>query len=1219
MRISLFRISSLFLLLSLFVWVGGVILAQQTQDDRAFQYARQLYEDGLYDVAAEQFQRYLNEYPRGAHRPESALQLGKAYRAMGEYDQARKQLLQVDLDYPGTPEAREALYEAAAVYEESGEPERAAKAFQRLHLYYPEGDRTAAGLLRGADDAVKADNLQLAESLLNAVVDDFYDTSYAIDARLKLAEIYHAQNEHQLAWNQLDKALQGSPSRVQKARLQLLQAEVARDLWGGDRADEIYSEVIDANRDSLRAVAILRRGELATNRGDLELAERMFMRAADADYPSIRQDALENQGDLYRDEGNHSEARYKYAQALEAGEPPGRLRLKYGYSLEHIGEFEDAFQQYQQANRDLDSTEEALHRSGLRRLATAATRTGRYRQAITAYQELLRQSDTRVRPEIYLALGEMYHQYVNGYPEAIRYYTLVIDSFPRYPEVDKVVYRLGRAQMDAGELDMAKQTFLRMQNSYAYSGFYPDASQHLWYIRNFHSGSQQTSFNQLSSLFGQMLLGEESPELRYRLGKIQFQHQQNYEHAAAQLRELLSGEGIAQSIRDSAMYYLAESNRLIAAKAGYDGDSSRLAMYRQRAVDGYQELLAAVPGGSGLQEQALLHLGTLYRETNPDKAVDYLEQLRRQRPREVRFGLALAGVVIATGDTTRALSVLQEVLEDNANDPHYPEALAQAADLARESGQRSLAEQYYREYVETTPEGPAGAEARWALLQSARSAGRYQEARQLAEELRETAFYTRFREMAGREIGHLYLDQDEPREAADWFSDLLEMANKPSDFLTDTANGSGTALHYWAGIAYYRSGKTETGIQHLRKYVQRGRDPALMGEALKMLGDHSERQSEFREARGYYQQAANYYERSADSRASLMAARAGEMLFHLGDYQAAADELIPRAKEIYTDSAKVALWEKGIIALIRSGEVGESRREEEKYADVMGLGRNAPSRMRFDLEEARWLAGQKNFQRSVDILERLQRRDLPSPLAEEVQYEIGRQYVLTNEYEKAVDLLTDLTTREGAPAGPVSHAYITLGTVYYEQEQPDNAVAAFRNALQAGAEGEYRRVALRNLIKLYEENGLWDAAIAAARNYITEFPRAQDRFSTRIQIGNYLMNMGEFERARDHLRTLLREADSEDSAEIQFWLGKAYQNQHRYREAVLEFLKIPYLLPPTKLDWSASALWEAGNSYEKLDQNENAVALYERIIREQGASSNYGRYARRRINQIQDR
>ncbi len=342
------------------------------------------------------------------------------------------------------------------------------------------------------------------------------------------------------------------------------------------------------------------------------------------------------------------------------------------------------------------------------------------------------------------------------------------------------------------------------------------------------------------------------------------------------------------------------------------------------------------------------------------------------------------------------------------------------------------------------------------------------------------------------------------------------------------------------------------------------------------------------------------------------------MLFRQGRYQDAAAELLDRVSEIREDSVKAALWETGIIALIRTGRIDRSRRQEEQFANTMGLNRNARPLRRFDLEEARWLAGQKNFQQSVEILERLRRRDLPPDLAAEVQYELGRQYVLTNEYEDAVDLLTELTTMENAPAGPVSQAYITLGTVYYEQEQPENAIGAFRNALQSGAGGEYRRVALRNLIKLYEENGLWDAAVATAREYINDYPQAEDRFSTRIQIGNFLMNMGEYERARGHLRELLREADAEDTAEIQFWLGKSYQYQHRYSEAILEFLKVPYLLPPTKLDWSASALWEAGNSYEKMSRSEKAIALYERIIREQGAASNYGRYARRRINQLEE-
>ena len=1214
MRISRSLISKLFLVSLLFCWIAGPVPAQQTQDDRAFQYAEQLFEDGLYDVAAEQYQRYLNEYPRGAHRPEANLNLGKAYQAMEQYNQAQKMLLQVDLDYPGTPEAREALWTVGEVYEQMGEWERAAKAFQRLYLYYPEGEQTAAGLLRGADDAVKAGNSDLARSLLHSVIDHYYESQMAVDARVRLAQLHRRTGAYQRAWNQLDKAMETSPTPAQRARILLARARTARQLWGGQRADELYAEVINQfRRDSVAVVARVERGRLAKEQGDSELAERMFRDAADASMESQQQRALELLGDLYREQGQYADAAERYSQALNLTGHTGRIRLKYGYCLEAQDNISGAFQQYKDAVSRLSDAEPFYRHSALDRLANAAVQLGQYRRALTTYRELLH-LDRSNPPVIYKQLGEIHQHYLQEYSEAIRYYTMVLDSFPRYPEVDAVAFQLATTRMADGQYEEAREAFVRVLDDYPFSQYYEDARKHLWYIEAFHSRSEQTSLDRLASLFGQMLTRDDRQALRFQLGKLYFGDQQSYSLAARQFETLLSGD-LSQGVRDSARYYQAESYRMLAERAEFTGEGKG-ENYRRQAIEGFQQILESDGPNNGFREEALLALGNLHRADRPGKAVEYLKRLRSENPLELQYGIELARVLRETDAVDQALTVVQEGLKNNANDPRYPEALALAATLAVQTNRKSLAVEYYQEYVEVAPDGPAGAEARWALMRTAMSDGEYEQARQLAETLQETAFYTAYHSRVDEQIGQIYLYENRTRQAAEWFTELILSREKQQMFVTDSVNSPAT-LRYRAGIAYNRLGNIDSARMYLQGYVEVGQQPEYMGRALSILAGYLEHDGDYGPARRYYQEASSLYEQVSDSLAVQMRARAAEMLYAQADYQRASEEILPLVDRVVNDSVQTSLWEKGITALIRQGSLAEARRQRDQFARETGLGRNALPIVRFQLEEARWLAGQKEFQESVDILRSLLNRNPPEDFRAHIQYELGRQYVLTNKYEQAIDLLTDITTADTAPSDAVAQAYITLGTVYYEQEQPDNAMQAFRNALQAGAEGEYQRAAMRNLIKLYEQNGLWDAAIAMARDYVSTFPDAQDVFSTRIQIGNFLMNVGEYDRAREHLRALLREADSEDSAEIQFWLGKTYQNQNRFKEAVLEFLKVPYLIPPTKLDWAASALWEAGNSYEKLGQDAMAITLYERIVREKGASSNYGRYARRRINQLQ--
>ena len=157
--------------LLLIAFSHSLAVAQSSPEQRALLYAEKLYQDGFYEIAIEQYRQYLSDFPRGGERAKAELQIGRALVELKQFDEARKTFLEVDLDYPGSREAQTALWLLAASFEQEEKWERAAKAYQRLFLYYPEGDSAKIALLNGADNALKAQNDNLATSLLNAVID----------------------------------------------------------------------------------------------------------------------------------------------------------------------------------------------------------------------------------------------------------------------------------------------------------------------------------------------------------------------------------------------------------------------------------------------------------------------------------------------------------------------------------------------------------------------------------------------------------------------------------------------------------------------------------------------------------------------------------------------------------------------------------------------------------------------------------------------------------------------------------------------------------------------------------------------------------------------------------------------------------------------------------------------------------------------------------------
>lgn len=1194
------------------------IVAQSSPEQRAFLYADKLYQDGFYEIAIEQYRQYLSDYPRGSQRAEAELQIGRALVELQQFDAARKTFLEVDLDYPGTREAQAALWLIATSFEQEEKWERAAKAYQRLFLYYPEGDSAKSALLEGADNALKARNSDLAVSLLNAVVDNFYSAPEAIEARIQLAEIYIRTGDLRLAWNELDKALYSSPTEIQRGKILIRRAQVAERLFGQSRAEQIYNTIIDEfKRDTLADRAMLELGRLALEQHQYETAADYFEDPEDSDSRKIRVSALENHGDQFWGQEQYQQAADMYSQALQLTNNSGAtqtIRLKYALALEQLERVAEAFEFFSEVSRQAEQPGDSTIRNIANdHLATVAARTGAYRKALRALRDIRGQGNPEAQANVLHRMGDIYSHQLEDYQSAVAPYQAIEDSFPRYTAIDKVLFSLGKVQTELEQYSEAEQTFRRLMQQYPYSFWHNDAEEHLWFLDLQKSTGQNANFNRLAELFGELLLERNPKELYYKLGMIYFREQRNYEAAIQQFQSLLQ-EDISRGLQDSIKYFMAEGYRIQGRLAAFRGETASSQDYYSQAVSRYEDLLSSQPLAPEFRKPAQRYLFELYIRTNPQQAVQYIQTPDTTISDDEMVYLR-ARANRSAGNDSAAYEILDNYLQGNLGATDSADLIAMAASLANELGKKEESRKYCEWYAANFRNSNFGAESWWILLQYAMEDSQYTEAKRLAERIRAEAFYTPYYHMVNEQIGELYTQTGAYVDAGKWYESLANKGSAEETLFAGKDKTQNIEAVYHAAEAYAAAGQTKKAGEFYQWYLEIGEKYPYLADASAFLADQSSRNGSYQEAREYYLRALSALPDTQVTRKVDLRMAAARMLFEMGQYENAADEFLELAEET-SGETRFTAWEQGIISEIRAGRSRRAGSHIDDYREAAELKENALPLLRFRYEQAKMLAEEKKFQQSIPMLQSILEAEIPEDFRVRVRYELGRQNIITNNYEEAIDMLTSLTVEY--PNHPlIAQVYITLGTVYYEQEQPANAIEAYRNALNQGAMDEYKKVAMSNLIKLYDERGLWDAAIALGKRYATEFPNAEDQFATRIQIGTFLMNMREYDRAIDHLTALLREANAEQSSEIQFWIGEAYFNQAKYQQAIIEYLKVPYLNPPTKLDWAASALWKAGNAYEKLRQNDKAIRLYERIIREKGAASNFGRFARRRIDELE--
>jgi tetratricopeptide (TPR) repeat protein len=223
-------------------------------------------------------------------------------------------------------------------------------------------------------------------------------------------------------------------------------------------------------------------------------------------------------------------------------------------------------------------------------------------------------------------------------------------------------------------------------------------------------------------------------------------------------------------------------------------------------------------------------------------------------------------------------------------------------------------------------------------------------------------------------------------------------------------------------------------------------------------------------------------------------------------------------------------------------------------------------------------------------------------------------YAKTGQDEKALHLLKKELYTDPASAVAI-RSELLHGQLLRKQGEIQPALRHFTLALQRSEAGsELRQLALMRLVIAYREGGFPDGAMRALRQYVLEFPEAEDRFSRELELALLLKDVREYDRAMDALRNLLDQASPEDEVAIQFYIGECLQLKGAFSLAILQYMKVPYQGFASKLDWDVTALYQAGRCHEELAEITQAIRLYERIVRLRGAGSDYGKTAQDRMN-----
>jgi TolA-binding protein len=1184
-------------------------LPQDTKENAEFKLAVNLYNDKLYDLAAEQLKRFIESYPNSPQSAQARFYLGLTQRELKQYEQARTSFQNFALSNPENPQAPDAWWNVGECYAAMDNPLEAASAFERLKVFHPKSKRAPEALLKSAH-FFKVSNLpDRARKILRTLIQE-YPTSEAVpEARLQLAETYLEEGNIGQALSELKRLTAKTKSGPLRAEALLLLGRAYHRQERLEDAQNAFAEVIQAfPKTKEYSEASLELGFLQQESGKYFESITSFKNVlADTTSPDIsdRNRALLAIGQSYFELKDFQNSAV-FAQKVLQQNPSGHLKfsaLQLGATAkEKQKDFRGALDYYRSIVSD--TSRAADRRIGYIGASRASKSLGDLQTAVSYLQTFVDEypRDQNSPSALYM-IGQLYEDdpsTLDGGKRAIAAYQELLSRYPRDPLVDDALFRIAQVQERSKEHEQALKSYNELIARYPSSSFVQEARARIRQINNFESTPTSASLNKMANLLASLIASESKGESAFHLGEIYFNDLKDYGAAAKMFSSAIENQ-VPEPSRGRSYYLRARSLQFLSEKGQLPADTVRRA---------YEEYLKLYPtdqySADAAGEIALLRIAT----SKGDTAVKIAEEFVVKYPQATvgdRVVMAAADSMMTRGNYQRAALGYQQILSWFSPSSFGEEALYRLGVALEKLGKQDSAKVVFDSYSERYPKGTHTAEVLRASVRSALESGNPLEAINLLRKLRESFFYTPEAEKANVELARAYATGGQPDSAIAQCKKLVE--SEKDNLLEEISAVEPLSL---LGKLYQEKGDKSAAKNY---YLASLRDEGINLDQQRKATILARLSSLYREE-GNYGPAISYLKQAVEIDQDRQKKKElADLYFELNDFSSAIVQFNDLAKSAGTDEERKESEKKAIISTLRMGKVAEAEAQIKQFGKTF---KNADEALaEIELERGKYYFEKQNYTAALNVFQKLVKEFDDTKQAPAGQYWIGKIYEATGRTQDALkkygEILKKYPRTEILP-----RVYLALGNVNYRTEKFDTALTYFKKVVDDSATGrDLLPFGMNNLIEAYKTVGLLDAALQLTRAFIEKFPDDESVQDKKIDVGVLYAKLGYYDQSILHLQNLLEEADADLEGEIRYYIGEAFFGKGEYDRAILEFLKVPYLVTKKgRVDWTANSFYMSGQAYEKMGKFDEAIGMYRQIVDRPGIDQTFKAAALKEIDRL---
>jgi tol-pal system protein YbgF len=257
-----------------------------------------------------------------------------------------------------------------------------------------------------------------------------------------------------------------------------------------------------------------------------------------------------------------------------------------------------------------------------------------------------------------------------------------------------------------------------------------------------------------------------------------------------------------------------------------------------------------------------------------------------------------------------------------------------------------------------------------------------------------------------------------------------------------------------------------------------------------------------------------------------------------------------------------------------------------------------------------------------------------NPLSVTVLYQLAELYEAENRSQLALDTLQEVITRFGQ-SELVESAHLRRAEILARQSNWQASLSEAQQALTMAKSDVIKSDALYAMAQAQQELKLYPAAAENYRRLVQDYPKSrfvaaslrglaqsltqagrkadakqawQDLLQraskdasmmadVSVELGLLLQSEGEHRKAIEQFGRAVAQGNPEVAARAQYEIGRTYTLLKDYQQGTVELMKVAYLYPQQQR-WVQRALFQAAGNYEQEQRWQEALAVYQKIVRE---------------------